>query len=273
MIYFIPTPIGNLEDTSQRSLKALQEVSCIFCEDTRVTKKLLLLLEEKYNLTFDTKTFISLHSHNEKEVINSLHVNELKDRKYAYMSDAGMPCISDPGALLVLFCQQNEIPYEVLPGANAALLAYVASGFIETPFSFFGFLPHKGKERQNALENILNHTLHVILYESPHRILSLFEAIAKKDELREIFAIKEATKKHEKKFFGTAKEVFEKLKNENIRGEWCVVIKNTPTTKPKNILTQEDILPLSLPPKQKAKLLAKITDKSVNFWYEELKND
>lgn len=273
MIYFIPTPIGNLEDTSQRALKLLQEVSLIFCEDTRITKKLLLLLEEKYNLTFSQKKYISLHSHNEKEIISSLHVKELKEKKSAYMSDAGMPSVSDPGALLVRFCQENSISYEVLPGANALLLAYVASGFTDTAFSFFGFLPHKGKERQMALENILNHPLHVILYESPHRILMLFEAIVSLDEKREVFAIKEATKKHERKFFGEAKEVLEELKKANTKGEWSIVIKKSFSIKTQRSLSEEDILPLSLPPKQKAKLLAKVSEKSVSFWYEKLKNN
>lgn len=273
MIYFIPTPIGNLEDTSQRALKLLQEVSLIFCEDTRITKKLLFLLEEKYNLSFSPKTYISLHSHNEKELIHSLHVKELKEKKSAYMSDAGMPGISDPGALLVQFCQKNAIPYEVLPGANALLLAYVASGFADTKFSFFGFLPHKGKEREIALKNALNHPLHVIIYESPHRILMLFEEIARLDEKREVFAIKEATKKHETKFFGNAKEILEKLKQTSTKGEWSIVIKKPLTTKKQTVLTCEDILPLSLPPKQKAKLLAKVSEKSVSFWYEKLKND
>lgn len=273
MIYFIPTPIGNLEDTSQRSLKLLQEVSYIFCEDTRVTKKLLSLLKDKYNLQINPKTFISFHSHNEKEVIESLHVQELKQQSYAFVSDAGMPSISDPGALLVKFCQENEIEYEVLPGANAALLAYVASGFIDTKFSFLGFLPHKGKERQIALENALNHSLHVILYESPHRLLNLLETIVKQDTKREIFVIKEATKKYEKKFLGTAKEVFESIKNTNIKGEWALVIKKSTTVESKVFLGEKDILPLSLPPKQKAKLLSKVTDKSVSFWYEKLKKD
>lgn len=273
MIYFIPTPIGNLEDISQRSLRLLQEVSYIFCEDTRVTKKLLSLIKERYNLQVNPKTFISFHSHNEKEVIKSLHVKDLKEQNYAFVSDAGIPCISDPGALLVKFCQENEIEYEILPGANAALLAYVASGFLDTSFSFFGFLPHKGKERQIALENALNHPLHVILYESPYRIENLLEEIVNKDEKKEIFAIKEATKKYEKKFFGNAKEVFESIKNTNTKGEWTLVIKKSPAVNSSVMLMEEDILPLSLPPKQKAKLLSKITGKSVSFWYEKLKKD
>ena len=84
-----------------------------------------------------------------------------------------MPCISDPGAYLVEFCQKNEIEYEVLAGANALLLAYASSGFLQTQFSFFGFLPHKGREREVMLDEVLNSPLNAILYESPHRIEKL----------------------------------------------------------------------------------------------------
>lgn len=270
MVYFIPTPIGNLEDISQRALRILSQTTCLLCEDTRITKKLLSLLSEKYTLNLKAEKFISFHSHNEKEVLQSLNIKELQEEKIAFVSDAGMPSISDPGALLIKFCQENSIDYEVLPGANAALLAYVASGF-EGNFLFFGFLPHKGKEREIALQNILNNPFHTIIYEAPHRILKLFETIINLDETRKIFAIKEATKLHEKKFFGSAKEILTALKSCNTKGEWALVIeKNKNPTSIQNF-TKEDILPLKLPPKQKAKLLAKVTDKSVAFWYEQLK--
>lgn len=273
MVYFIPTPIGNLEDISHRSLNLLMRVTHIFCEDTRVTKKLLSLLSKQYNLDFSQKTFISFHSHNEDEVLKTLDINSLHANDYAFVSDAGMPGISDPGAKMVKFAQENGVEYEVLSGANALLLAYASSGFLDTPFSFFGFLPHKGKDREQKLNEVLNSPQNAILYESPHRVEKLLEEIVNKEEDREIFAIKEATKKYEKKFFGKAKDVYKKIKEANSKGEWVVVIKKGENQLKNSSLHVNDILNLSLKPKEKSKLLAKITGQNANIWYKKLCND
>ena len=155
MLCLVPTPIGNLEDISKRSLQVLQECELIFCEDTRVTKKLLSLLGEKNNLDFSNKEYKSYHSHNEKKVLETL-TKETFTKNVVYVSDAGMPCVSDPGATLVDYCIQNDIKYDVLPGANAVLTAYAMSGFTHTTFSFHGFLDHKGKTRASKLDAILN---------------------------------------------------------------------------------------------------------------------
>lgn len=176
MLCLVPTPIGNLEDISKRSLEALLEAELIFCEDTRVTKKLLNLLAEKYSLDFSQKEFKSFHSHNEKEILKSL-TKDTFTKNVVYCSDAGMPCISDPGASLVDWCIQNEVPYDVIPGANAILTAFAMSGFSSTEFTFFGFLDHKGTSRASKLEEVLNSSRVGILYESPHRLLKLLSLI------------------------------------------------------------------------------------------------
>ena len=113
MVYFIPTPIGNLDDISVRSLKLLAECKTLFCEDTRITKRLLSLLKERHNLHVNVERFISMHSHNEKHVLSSLDVN-IFNENVGYLSDAGMPGISDPGSALVRFCQEKKIAYEIL---------------------------------------------------------------------------------------------------------------------------------------------------------------
>ncbi len=118
MLCLVPTPIGNLEDISIRSLRILKEAELIFCEDTRVTKKLLTLLGEKNNLDFSNKEFKSFHSHNENHILQSL-TKETFSKNVVYVSDAGMPCVSDPGATLVDYCIKNQIPYDVLPGLDA----------------------------------------------------------------------------------------------------------------------------------------------------------
>ncbi len=269
MIYFIPTPIGNLEDISHRSLKLLMRVSYIFCEDTRVTKKLLSLLEDKFNLTNNQKQYISFHSHNEDEVLKNLDIQKLKDEDFAFVSDAGMPCISDPGAKLVEFCQKNDINYEVYSGANAALLAFVASGFSDTSFTFFGFLPHKGKEREKKLNEVLNHPHTSILYESPHRIELLAKQLSAHKN-RQVFFIKEATKKHEKYFKCDLSEAYNNIKNINQKGEWAIVIQKNQNPNRTSTLSENDILELDLKPKQKAKLLAKITSQNAQEWYKKL---
>lgn len=268
MIYFIPTPIGNLDDISLRSLKILSEVEIFFCEDTRITKKLFSLLAQRHNLTFKATKFISLHSHNEQTVLQGLD-KAIFEQDVAYVSDAGMPCISDPGAFFIQYAQENDFPYEVLPGANAALLSYASSGFENHRFFFYGFLPHKGKERTNALGEVINLNYPVILYESPHRLQKLIEELVVLIPSRKVCFVKEATKKFETKLVGSMQEVAQELKEVPIKGEWVVVIENIAKEKGEAI-TWEDIASLNLPPKQKAKLLAKVSGKSVKECYDSL---
>ncbi len=268
MLYFIPTPIGNLEDISLRSLKLLESASTIYCEDTRVTKKLFSLLKEKKKINPPSQKFISLHSHNEKNVLANLSPQSLKNEIVLYVSDAGMPAISDPGCELVRYAQKYNIEYDILPGANAALVAYASSGFCDSKFLFYGFLPHKGSSRTNALNEALFNGFVTILYEAPHRIIKLIEQICNIDEKREIFLIKEATKMHQKHFKGSADEVLQMLKVQNIKGEWVVVINSD--KRELGVITVNDILSLGIPKKQAAKLIAKITGKSPKQCYSEL---
>ncbi len=267
MLYFVPTPIGNLEDITLRSLRLLASTKTIFCEDTRVAKKLISLLSEKNSFEFQPKNYISLHSHNEKRVLSSLDIKIFED-DVVYLSDAGMPGISDPGCELVRYAQKHSIEYDVLPGASASLLAYVASGFCQKEFLFFGFLPHKGRDRDEALERVLNSGFVAILYEAPHRITKLIDALSTKVPDREIFLIKEATKLHQTTIKGVSTKVKEKLKEINTKGEWVVVI--DAFEKEFNTLTTDDILALKIPKKEASKLLSKLTGKPVKECYNQL---
>ena len=180
-----------------------------------------------------------------------------------------MPCVSDPGSLLVDFCLENNIEYDLLPGANAVLTAYASSGFSNRSFTFFGFLPHKGRGRSDMLEKVMGSENLAILYESPHRLLKLLEQIEKIDPNRVIFLAKELTKKYQKRYKNSAKNILEQFQNEAIKGEWVVVIE------PKKcithgIVTVEDIESLQLAPKQKAKLLAKLTGENTKDIYNRL---
>ena len=268
MLTLVATPIGNLEDLNFRSLKALQDAQLIFCEDTRVTKKLLNLLESKYNKTFLCTDFRSLHHHNETQVLKQLQPSELINKNVVYVSDAGMPCISDPGASLVQYCIANNIPYDVIPGANAILTAFAMSGFTQTTFTFFGFLPHKGKDRQLKLDTITNHNHLAILYESPHRLDKLIKELNEKIPNRTIFLAKELTKKYQQYFKATAHEIYEQFKTIEIKGEWVVIIEPIETTG--EIISYDDIIQLDIAPKQKAKLLAKLTGKNTKDIYNSL---
>lgn len=268
MLYFVPTPIGNLDDISSHALDVLKKCEILICEDTRVSKSLINLLNQKYQISISPFKFYSLHTHNKDNFFNDVDIS-LFEKNCVYVSDAGMPCISDPGVELVKFAQKNSISYEVLSGANAVLLAVASSGIVEKEWIFLGFLPNTARNRTLSIENALNLPYPCVVYESPKRILSLIEDIAKIDPNREIFAIKEATKKFETKFKQSAINLLDILKNTNLKGEWCVVIspclKNTQSN-----ITQNDILNLDIAPKIKAKLLSKISGESVKKIYEKI---
>ncbi|MCR4942757.1 MAG: 16S rRNA (cytidine(1402)-2'-O)-methyltransferase [Campylobacter sp.] len=268
MIYFVPTPIGNLKDISLHALEVLRECECIVCEDTRVSKALVNLLNQRFDAGIYPKEFIPLHTHNEKQFFLGLNENFF-DRNIAFLSDAGMPCISDPGQSLMQYAIKNGLDYEVLSGSNAALLALVASGLVSKEFIFLGFLPNTGKDRSTALQNAINLAYPAVIYESPKRILSLIENLAKLAPTREIFLIKEATKKFETKFHALAKDMPQKLKKANLNGEWCVVLDKSENSSSEKILLS-DIQELEIPPKIKAKLMAKITGENSKKIYERL---
>jgi len=269
MITFVPTPIGNPQDITIRAMRAFESAEIFLCEDTRQTKKLLHLLEERFDMRFPQADFYSFHEHNGAARIEELG-GVLAEKNIIFVSDAGMPAISDPGQLLVAYAQDRGIAYDVLPGASAVTTAYAASGFEGGEFLFFGFLPHKGKARQAKLDEALTCGYDAILYEAPHRLEKLLEAIIASDEDREIFAAKELTKRYQSYFHGTAKRVRETISSQTIRGEWVVVIRGA--KKRSKTLSLDALMHLDLPPKPKAKLLAQLSDKSTREWYETLIN-
>lgn len=266
MLSLVPTPIGNIADISLRSLEVLSRAQLLLCEDTRVTKKLIHLLKERYDLTTLEPKFMSLHSHNEVEFIAAL-TPELFDQNVVYVSDAGMPGISDPGQMLVRYCIHHGIEYDILPGANAALTAFVASGFVERRMLFFGFLPHKGNDRASALQEALFNGYTTILYESPKRLDKLLSELAVAAPDRQIFLAKELTKRYQKFYRGTASQLLPQMEKE-IRGEWAVVIEGSEARG--SSLSEQDILALDIPKKAASKLIAKITGENPKECYTRL---
>ncbi|MEA3419080.1 MAG: 16S rRNA (cytidine(1402)-2'-O)-methyltransferase [Campylobacterota bacterium] len=267
MLTFIPTPIGNPQDITLRAMKLFEKAELFLCEDTRETRRLMRLLEERYEMCCPKAEYLSFNEHNGSQRLIEV-AEKLKELEVVYVSDAGMPVISDPGQILVAYCQEQGIAYDVLPGASAVVTAYAASGFEEGRFLFFGFLPHKGGERNKALNEALNTGYNTILYESPHRLMKLLEEIAIADPERMLFLGKELTKKFQTYYKKTAKELLESFRDEHIRGEWVVIIQAQKSER--KALYLEDILTLDLAPKPKAKLLANLTGESVKSWYEKL---
>jgi len=268
MLSLVPTPIGNIGDVSLRSIELLREADVLLCEDTRVTKKLIHILKERYDTAFkENQEFISLHSHNEQAFVEKLEVSFF-EQNIVYVSDAGMPGVSDPGQTLVRYCIDNGVKYDVLPGANALLTAFVASGFIETQTLFFGFLDHKGSSRAKQLQEALHNGFTTILYESPHRLEKLLLEIKEEEPSREIFLAKELTKKYQNYFHGTAGEIYERLSG-NYRGEWVVVLR-AGDSHSSSAISQKDVLELDLPKKTQAKLISKITGENTKACYQRL---
>lgn len=247
----------------------IQNCEVVFCEDTRVTKKLFDLLCDKYNIDISKKTFYSLHSHNEERVLEKIDLT-IFEKNCVYMSDAGMPCISDPGAFLALYAQTNNIPYDVLPGASALTTVYAASGFLDSRFIFYGFLPHKTSAREEELTTLASSDTPVIFYEAPHRIIQFLEELAKVDENADVFASKELTKMHQKYFRLKPKELLSKLKELSTKGEWALVVKFSAQSAKSLNMSLDEIMELDLPKKQMAKLISKITGEQPKTIYEEL---
>jgi len=267
MITFVPTPIGNPQDITIRAMRVFEKAQIFLCEDTRQTKKLLKLLQERFDMVYPDAKFYSFNEHNGQERLDELGA-ELSIQEIVYVSDAGMPAISDPGQVLVSYAQQNGIPYDVLPGSSAVTTAYAASGFDSGKFIFFAFLPHKGAERTSALNAVLNHAYDTVLYESPHRLEKLLSQINNLSPERELFLAKEISKKYQKYYRGRVSEILQSLQETNIRGEWVVVVKAKTQKEPS--LSQSEIMTLDIPPKIKAKLLSRLGTKSTKEWYNEL---
>lgn len=233
LIALVTTPIGNREDITLRALSFLKEADIIACEDTRNTGALLSYYKIK------AKRLISLYAQTEaKEAINLVKEVKEKGLKLAYCSDAGMPGISDPGALLVQACYQEQVPVTILPGPTASLSALVLSGIDTADFSFFGFLPTKVGQIKTFLNELKDRQESLIFYESPKRIvktLNIMKEVFSND--REVSLIRELTKIHEEVIHGTLEEIVNTPIEE--KGECVIIVKGS--TKLKEI-DEKDII-------------------------------
>lgn len=216
-LYLVPTPIGNLEDMSFRAIRILKEADVIAAEDTRNTRKLCNYFE------IETPV-ISYHEHNKQQSGKQLIEKIEGGQTVALVSDAGMPCISDPGYELVKEALEKKITVIPLPGANAALTSLIASGLIPQPFYFYGFLDRGSKGKKKELEKLKHVTSTFVLYESPHRLKETLQLMLQILGNRKVVLCRELTKKFEEFIRGDLEQACEWSKENEIRGEFCIIV-------------------------------------------------
>lgn len=220
ILYLVPTPIGNLEDISFRAIRMMKEADFIAAEDTRNTKKLCNYFE------IETPV-ISYHEHN-KESSGQKIIEKLKiGQKIALVSDAGMPTISDPGYELVVSAVAEQLTVVPLPGANAAMTALIASGIQTQPFYFYGFLERQKKNKKKELQELSRLSSTIILYESPHRLKETLKLMIEHMGDRKIVLCRELTKKYEEFIRGTITEAIAWAENDEVRGEFCLILEGS----------------------------------------------
>lgn len=224
LLYLVATPIGNLEDISKRALSVLENSDFICCEDTRRT----LILLDRYNIK---KKAIPYHKFNEKSLLESLLSDLESGKTISLVSDAGTPCINDPGYLLVQACIERNIAFTAIPGPCSPIQALILSGFATDRFQYIGFLP---KSCKKTLQQALGYPGTTIALESPERLLRSLEELALLDPKRRVAVLREMTKTYEEAVRGTSKDLIAHFSSQAPRGEIVLVIEG-------GELPQEDI--------------------------------
>ena len=218
-IYLVATPIGNLSDMSIRAIDTLKNADIIACEDTRNTIRLLNHFEIKGHLT-------SYHEYNKIDKAYELCEKVKEGKSIAFVSDAGMPAISDPGYELVDIAYKEGLEVTIIPGASAVVSALAISGISSRRFSFEGFLPVDKNEKKEILAELVNESRTIILYEAPHRLLKTLKEILEYIGDRNIAIVRELTKLHEEVLRGRLTNIIADYESEKvaIRGEYVLVI-------------------------------------------------
>ena len=269
ILYIVATPIGNLQDITQRALDTFAQVDLIAAEDTRHSGLLL----SHYGIK---KPFFALHDHNEQEKAHIL-VEKLKQgSNIALISDAGTPLISDPGFHLVRQCREAGIRVVPLPGACAAITALCASGIASDRFCFEGFLPAKSKARKEKLENIAEEDRTLIFYESTHRILDTLEDMQSVlGEERYIVLAREITKTWETITGNTIKNLREWLLEDpnRTKGEMVLIVEGKPKSDNNDEISPQAVKALELiaeelPLKKAAAIVAELYGYKKNALYQ-----
>lgn len=269
VLYVVGTPIGNLSDMTPRAVETLQQVDFIAAEDTRVTLKLL----NHFNIK---KPMVSYFEHN-KEYRGEIICDRIKaGESCAIVTDAGMPCVSDPGELLIKQCEQYGIKTVVVPGPSAVISALCVSGLATGRFTFEGFLSVNKKSRGEHLEQLKNESRTMIFYEAPHKLPNTLKDLYDAFGDRKLTIARELTKLHEEIIRTTTKEACEKYIDNPLKGEIVLVIEGKPESSD-NEYTIADAVSIAkklikdgMKPTDAAKEAAKITKIRKNDIYKEL---
>ncbi len=216
-LYVVGTPIGNLGDITYRAVEMLEKVDFICAEDTRVTVKLLNHFDIR-------KPLVSYHEHSIRQVSENIIECILAGESCAVVSDAGMPCISDPGEDLVRLCAEKDIPIEVVPGPTAMASAVAISGLSTSRFAFEGFLSVTKKQRYSHLEEVAKDTHTLIFYEAPHKLVATLNDMLEYFGDRKISLCRELTKIYEEVIRTTISGAIEYYKDKNPKGEYVLII-------------------------------------------------
>lgn len=263
-LYLIGTPIGNLADMTLRALAAIQGMDVLFCEDTRVTRKLL----EAYGISKILKTY---HTHNEKE--GNLQILKLVEegKTVGLVSDAGMPLISDPGMSLVATFREKNLPVTVMPGASAGVTALVSSGLPSETFHFVGFLASKDKQRESQLKSLKHLSSTLIFYEAPHRLLKTLDSLKAVFGNRKASVARELTKKFEEVSQDSLENLLEDYKKRSaLKGEFVVLVEGYQAEAPQ-LGERDEALKVALQKlsvKDAAQLVSHLTGQSKKDLYQ-----
>ena len=235
ILYVVGTPIGNLGDMTYRAVETLEKVDFICAEDTRVSSKLLNYFEIKTPL-------VSYHEHNAAQVGEGICDRIAAGENAAIVTDAGMPCISDPGELLVKMCAERGIKVEVVPGPSAVVSALAISGLNTKNFQFEGFLSVTKKQRSEHLASVAKSTHTLIFYEAPHKLQNTLEDMLRFFGDRKISLCRELTKMHEEVIRTTLSQAVQIYKQVKPKGEFVLVIEGANESELSKAETIEDAL-------------------------------
>lgn len=264
-LYVVATPIGNLADIGLRALHVLAMVDAIACEDTRHTSGMLRI----YGLERPSAQLLAAHQHNEAEAAQTLLARLQQGERVAYVSDAGTPALSDPGARLVAAARAAGYAVIPLPGASSVTTALSVAGIVDdTGFVFAGFLPSKAAERDTAVQKLAAEPRAIVLLEAPHRIEALARALAPLGT-RLVTVGRELTKQFEEIASMAAQALAPWLaaQSTRTRGEFVLVVHPAPTEAPVEDLRVLKLLLAELPLKAAVKLAAEITGQPRNALY------
>jgi len=268
-LYVVATPIGNLADITLRALHVLQLVDAMACEDTRHTQALL----RAYGIERSGQTLLAVHQHNEAEAAQQVLARLQSGQRVAYVSDAGTPAVSDPGARLVAAVRAAGLPVVPLPGASSITAALSVAGVVDEAgaFVFAGFLPAKAGERAGAVQALAAERRAVLLLEAPHRVAALAEALAVLGP-RPVTVARELTKQFEQIHTLPAAELPAWLAAEpnRARGEFVLVLHPNPVPDHGDAqgLRALELLLAELPVKTAVRLAAEITGAPRNTLYD-----